>query len=242
MTADDLRHFTAEDFLGGTLLLVDKPLGWTSFDVVKKVRYLIRKKCGLKKIKVGHAGTLDPLATGLLVLCTGKFTKKITALTLDRKTYTGTFRLGETTPSFDLETEVDRSAPVEGITAADVRAAARKLSGVTMQMPPQFSAKLVDGKRAYLSARAGKTVELKAREIEISAFETDCSRFPEVDFLIACTTGTYIRAVARDLGELLGCGAHLTALRRTVSGNYGVEEALTVAEIEAALSAPAADV
>ncbi len=242
MTAEELKKRTAEDFQNGTLLLADKPLGWTSFDVVKKVRYLIRKKFGLKKIKVGHAGTLDPLATGLLVLCTGRYTKKITELTLDRKTYTGSFRLGETTPSFDLETEVDRSTSVEGITAEDVRAAAEKLSGVSMQMPPQFSAKLVDGKRAYLSARAGKTVELKAREVEISDFQTDAARFPEVDFSVTCTSGTYIRALARDLGEILGCGAHLIALRRTASGAYRSEDALTVPEIEDALTAGASDV
>lgn len=235
MTRTQLENFTAADFLEGQLLLVDKPLGWTSFDAVAKIRWLIRKKFDLKKIKVGHAGTLDPLATGLLIICTGKFTKRIAELTLADKTYTGTFTLGATTPSYDLETEIDRTFPLEGVTADKVQAAAVALSGKQMQVPPQFSAKLVDGKRAYLSARKGKEVEIPAREVEISKFTVDSSAMPSVEFEIICTKGTYIRAIARDLGETLGCGAHLTTLCRTAVGAYQLNDALAIDDFIAAL-------
>ena len=237
MTTEELERATAEDFLAGTLLLVDKPLTWSSFDVVKKIRYAVQHKFGLKKLKVGHAGTLDPLATGLLILCTGKFTKKITELTLSGKSYTGTFMLGATTPSFDLETEPDLIRSTAEVTPERIAEAAEQLTGVQQQVPPQFSAKLVDGKRAYLSARKGETVEIKSREVNISKFEVDTDTFPEVHFEIDCTTGTYIRAVARDLGEALGCGAHLTSLRRTAVGEYSAANSLTVQQVISALGA-----
>ncbi|MCA1751767.1 MAG: tRNA pseudouridine(55) synthase TruB [Flavobacteriales bacterium] len=237
MTAEEMEGATAEDFLTGKLLLVDKPLTWSSFDVVKKIRYNIQKKFGLKKLKVGHAGTLDPLATGLLILCTGKFTKKITELTLAGKSYTGTFMLGATTPSFDLETRPDQIRSTEGVTPEKIAEAAAELAGISQQVPPQFSAKLVEGKRAYLSARKGETVELKSREVNISKFEVSSEHFPEVYFEIDCSTGTYIRSIARDLGEALGCGAHLTSLRRTAVGDYRAENSLTVDQVIAALDA-----
>jgi tRNA pseudouridine55 synthase len=215
----------AEVFLNGKILLIDKPFGWTSFDVVKKIRNQIQRRYGLKKLKVGHAGTLDPLATGLLVLCTGKATKLISELTIADKAYTGTFRLGATTPSYDLETEVSETLPTLHITPAMVAQAAAKLSGEQQQVPPQYSAKQVDGKRAYDSARKGEEVKLAPNRVHISKFETDCSKLPDVRFAIVCTKGTYIRSIARDLGELLGCGAHLTELRRTFSGEYNVDDA-----------------
>ncbi len=222
-----LANPTAEAFIEGQVLLIEKPLGWTSFDAVKKIRSTLQRQYNLKKLKVGHAGTLDPLATGLLVLCTGKATKLISALTLDDKTYTGTFRLGATTPSYDLETELSDVLETSHITAEMVEAAALKLSGEQQQIPPQFSAKRVEGKRAYESARKGEEVALKANRIHISTFEVRCHELPNVHFEIACTKGTYIRSIARDLGESLGCGAHLTALRRTKSGIYNIEDALT---------------
>lgn len=235
MTEAQLKNFSASDFLEGQLLLVDKPLGWTSFDAVAKIRWLIRKKFDLKKIKVGHAGTLDPLATGLLIICTGKFTKRIAELTLADKTYTGTFMLGATTPSYDLETEIDQTFPLDGINSDAIQAAAEALSGKQMQVPPQFSAKLVDGKRAYLSARKGKEVDIPAREVDISIFAVDSGAMPSVEFKIICTKGTYIRAIARDLGESLGSGAHLTTLCRTAVGSYQLSNALSIDDFIAAL-------
>lgn len=235
ISPEELAGWELDDFLSGKLLLVDKPLGWTSFDAVKKIHWLIRRKFDIKKIKVGHAGTLDPLATGLLLICTGKYTKKIAALTLEGKRYTGTMVLGATTPSYDLETEVGNHQPTEHLIPADVEAAATALSGVQLQMPPQFSAKQVDGKRAYLSARKGKKVELTPREVTIDRFEVDASALPEVRFEIDCSKGTYIRAMARDLGEALGCGAYLSSLRRTGVGPYTVDQALDVDTCAAAL-------
>lgn len=223
----DYKKFTADDFLAGKLLLIDKPFGWTSFDAVKKVHYTIRKAFGLKKIKVGHAGTLDPLATGLLIICTGKFTKKIAELTLEDKTYTGTFTIGATTPSYDLESEVENHMPTAHITPEMVKDAAKKMSGVQMQMPPQFSAKQVDGKRAYESARKGIEVKLEPKEVNISRFEVDATSLPEVHFEITCSKGTYIRSMARDLGEILGCGAHLTKLVRTKVGAFELDDAVS---------------
>lgn len=223
----EYKTYTADDFLAGKLLLIDKPFGWTSFDAVKKVHYTIRKAFGLKKIKVGHAGTLDPLATGLLIICTGKFTKKIAELTLEDKTYTGTFTIGATTPSYDLESEVENHKPTAHITPEKVKDAAKKMSGVQMQMPPQFSAKQVDGKRAYESARKGIEVKLEPREVKISRFEVDPTSLPEVHFEITCSKGTYIRSMARDLGEILGCGAHLTKLVRTKVGAFELKDAVS---------------
>lgn len=231
----DYKFFTADDFLAGKLLLIDKPFGWTSFDAVKKVHYTIRKAFGLKKIKVGHAGTLDPLATGLLVICTGKFTKKIAELTLEDKTYTGTFTIGATTPSYDLESEVENHMSTAHITPEMVNDAAKKMSGVQMQMPPQFSAKQVDGKRAYESARKGIEVKLEPREVHISQFEVDTTSLPEVHFEITCSKGTYIRSMARDLGEMLGCGAHLTKLVRTKVGSFELDDAVSPEQFQSIL-------
>ena len=222
----DYSQLTVEDFQEGQLLLIDKPLTWTSFDAVKKIRYSIRKKFNLKKIKVGHAGTLDPLATGLLIICTGRFTKKIAELTLQEKTYTGTFTIGATTPSFDLETGLENEIPTDHITPSDVEKVAEQMTGKQEQIPPVFSAKKVDGKRAYESARKGKDVELKAQPIDIKRFEVNCEKLPLVQFTIECSKGTYIRSIARDLGEKLGTGAHLSALRREAIGNFQVENAI----------------
>jgi tRNA pseudouridine55 synthase len=216
------------DFLEGTTLLVDKPYEWTSFDVVNKLRWNIKQHFKLKKVKVGHAGTLDPLATGLLVICVGKHTKKIDEYMAGRKEYTGTILLGKTTPSYDLETPFNSEKEVEGISCEDIRAVAQKLTGNIDQVPPIFSAKQIDGKRAYDLAREGKTVELKANRVEVSLFDIECSRFPEIDFHVVCSKGTYIRSLAHDLGQLLGCGATLTSLRRTVSGEFTIEKARSV--------------
>ena len=228
----DYSKLTVEEFQAGQLLLIDKPLTWTSFDAVAKVRYAIRKKFNLKKLKVGHAGTLDPLATGLLIICTGKFTKRIADLTLENKTYTGTFTLGATTPSYDLETETENHRSTDQITDEMVQEAVSKMSGAIMQMPPIFSAKKVDGKRAYIAARKGKEVKLEARPVIISKFEADTSSLPEVKFEIECTKGTYIRSIARDLGEALECGAHLSELRRTKIGDYSAEKAIDPIEFQ----------
>lgn len=216
------------DFLEGEIILIDKPLHWTSFDVVKKIRYAIRKKTGLKKIKVGHAGTLDPLATGLLILCTGKKTKIIEGIQELEKEYTGKIRLGATTPSSDLETEIDKEYNISGLTQEKIDRAAESFIGEMDQVPPAFSAKKIDGKRAYLFAREGKEVEMKPKTIVISAFEVVNIDLPYVDFCIRCSKGTYIRSIARDLGEKLEVGGHLTELRRTKTGDYDVINAFTV--------------
>jgi tRNA pseudouridine55 synthase len=228
----DYGKLTVEEFQSGQLLLIDKPLTWTSFDAVAKVRYTIRKKFNLKKLKVGHAGTLDPLATGLLIICTGKFTKKITDLTVENKTYTGTFTLGATTPSYDLETETENHQSTDHITDEMVEEAVSQMRGAIMQMPPVFSAKKVNGKRAYISARKGKEVKLEARPVIISKFEIDTSSLPLVKFEIECSKGTYIRSIARDLGATLKCGAHLSELRRTMIGDYSVKNAIDPIEFQ----------
>ncbi|NEN24579.1 tRNA pseudouridine(55) synthase TruB [Cryomorpha ignava] len=222
----DYAQLSAEDFLEGQLLLIDKPLEWTSFDAVKKIRYSIRKKFNLKKIKVGHAGTLDPLATGLLIICTGRFTKKITELTLEEKSYSGTFTIGATTASYDLESEVENKTSTDHITTQDVEAAVAELTGKQEQVPPIFSAKKVDGKRAYESARKGEEVILKANTVEIKTFDVDCSELPLVRFSIICSKGTYIRSIARDLGEKLKTGAYLSELRRDAIGHFNLDNAI----------------
>ena len=214
------------DFVGGEVLLIDKPYQWTSFDVVNKIKYAFKPL----KLKIGHAGTLDPLATGLLVICTGKKTKEIELYQGQEKEYTGKFLLGETTPSFDLETEVDARYPTEHITGEAIEKARKAFIGVTEQIPPVFSAIKVDGKRAYQSARQGKEVELKARRIEISEFDIDTKYFPLVSFRIVCSKGTYIRSIARDFGLALGTGAYLAELRRTRIGLFDVKEAMKIEE------------
>lgn len=214
-----------QEFLEGKTILVDKPYGWTSFDVVNKIRWHLKKKLNVKKIKVGHAGTLDPLATGLLIVCTGKHTKLIESIMPGLKTYTGTFLIGKTTPSYDLETEFDRDFPTEHITEDLIESAREKLTGKINQTPPVFSAKQIDGKRAYDFARAGKEVKLNSVEVEIHEFIIDAKSFPEVHFKITCSKGTYIRSIAHDFGKLVNSGATLIALRRTNSGDFSIENA-----------------
>lgn len=221
------------DFVAGEVLLIDKPYEWTSFDVVGKVRNIVRRATGVKKIKVGHAGTLDPLATGLLILCTGKKTKEIMHIQAEDKEYTGTITLGATTPSYDLETEIDKTWPTDDLTLEQLQEAANTFVGDIMQRPPLFSAKKVDGKRAYELARKGSDLELKKNPVRIESFEIEAFRNPEVDFLIRCSKGTYIRSLAHDLGAELNNGGHLSSLRRTASGNFRVEDALTPEQFEA---------
>ncbi len=217
-----LEDYTEEELKAGTVFLVDKPLEWTSFQVVNKLRWVIRKTHNIKKIKVGHAGTLDPLATGLLIICIGKKTKEIELFQGKEKEYTGTITVGGTTPSFDLETEIDQTFPTNGINEADLKAAAEKLTGEIEQYPPIFSAVKIDGKRAYEGARKGEEVKVKPRQVNISKFEIDTSDFPKVHFTIVCSKGTYIRSMASDFGKLLNNGAHLSALRRERIGEFSL--------------------
>lgn len=219
---------TVEDFKEGQLLLIDKPLNWTSFQVVNKVRWLIRKKHDLKKIKVGHAGTLDPLASGLLILCTGKFTKRIEELQGQEKEYTGTFTLGATTPSYDLETEVNQNFHIDHITKEAIEKATVAFVGNIQQYPPVFSALKKDGKRLYEFARSGEEVEISARNVHISQFEITKIALPKVEFRVVCSKGTYIRSLAHDFGKALKSGAHLSSLRRTRIGDYRVEKAMSL--------------
>ena len=223
------------DFIQGELLLIDKAIDWTSFDAVNKVRRLISRKIGMK-LKVGHAGTLDPKATGLLLICTGAMTRKINDLVGLDKEYTGTFFLGATTPSFDTETEINHKSEIDHLTSEIILATTQKFIGTIQQVPPQFSAKLVDGKRAYLSARKNKEVKIEPATITIKEFEITRIELPEISFRIVCTKGTYVRALARDFGEALDSGAYLTSLRRTRIGQQNVTDALTVDQFEALLS------
>lgn len=218
------------DFKTGEIILVDKPLHWTSFDVVNKLRWKLKKQYDVKKMKVGHAGTLDPLATGLLIICTGKKTKVSQELTADDKTYTGTFLVGKTTPSFDLETEFDKTHPTVHINDDLMNKVVQDFIGEQLQTPPIFSAKKIDGKRAYESARQGKHVEMRKNLIHIHNFSIDTKDFPEVHFEIKCSKGTYIRSIANDLGEKLNSGACLIALRRTQSGDFSINDARSVEE------------
>ncbi len=223
------QDFSKDGFLNGQILLIDKPLGWTSFQVVNKLRWLIRKQFGIKKIKVGHAGTLDPLATGLLVICTGKFTKRIPELMSGIKMYSGVIRLGSTTPSYDLETAIDNTYPTEHISAQHLHAVKEQLTGEIMQVPPIYSAIKQDGERLYELARKGQTAEIPARPVTIFQWEVlDDSTFPDVFFRVTCSKGTYIRTLANDFGQLLQSGAHLAALRRESSGSHSVEDAFTI--------------
>lgn len=217
-----MESLSKEDFLEGQLLLIDKPLGWSSFQAVNKLKWAIRKKFQLKKIKIGHAGTLDPLATGLLLICTGKFTKKINALQGQAKEYTGTITLGTTTPSYDLETAVDATFSIAHITHELIQKTTTEFMGDIEQAPPVFSALKKDGKRLYEYAREGKEVAIKKRPVTISEFEITNIDLPNVDFRIVCSKGTYIRSLAHDFGKALRSGSHLSALRRTKIGDYNV--------------------
>ena len=218
----------AEDYLSGQVLLIDKPLNWTSFQVVNKLRWEIRRAYKIKKIKVGHAGTLDPLATGLLMICTGKMTKQIDSFQAQVKEYTGTLVLGSTTPSYDLETAIDQNFPTEHITKDLIQRMAHQFIGEISQFPPVFSALKQDGKRLYELARAGETVDIPARQIHILEFEITQVEGLNVHFRVVCSKGTYIRSLAHDFGKALNSGAHLSALRRTKIGDFDVADALSV--------------
>lgn len=217
-----------KDFVGGEIIIIDKPYRWTSFDAVKKLRGAVQKKLQVKKFKVGHAGTLDPLATGVLIVCTGRATKEIDRLQSGEKEYVATMRLGATTPSFDLETEIDREYPVSHITLEKVNKVLEQFTGKIMQVPPIYSAVKIDGKRAYKFARKGKEVELKAKPLEISEMELMEFDGEKLTIRVVCSKGTYIRALARDIGKALESGAHLIALRRTRVGNYSEKDALSI--------------
>ncbi|MGZ4034841.1 MAG: tRNA pseudouridine(55) synthase TruB [Bacteroidia bacterium] len=235
-----------KDFRTGEVLLINKPLTWTSFQVVNKMKWLIKNHPSLlldgKKIqpKIGHAGTLDPLATGLLIVCTGKQTKNIESYQAQEKEYTGTFFLGATTPCYDLEKPVDVHYPTDHITDELIVASTKQFIGKIQQTPPLFSAIKINGKRAYDIARAGETAEIKPKEITISEFEITRIALPEVDFRIVCSKGTYIRSLARDFGEALNSGAHLTVLCRTRIGNYLLKDAMSIEEFENSLKAETA--
>ncbi|HTL09878.1 MAG TPA: tRNA pseudouridine(55) synthase TruB [Chitinophagaceae bacterium] len=210
----------------GKVLLINKPYEWTSFDVIRKVRQLIKIK------KVGHAGTLDPLATGLLIVCTGKFTKRINEFMAKEKEYTGSITLGAVTPTFDLESEPMHQQPVSGITEEQVRAATTAFTGHILQVPPMHSAIKKDGKRIYEMARRGETMELEPRKLFIRAFEITSIEMPTVYFRVACSTGTYIRSLANDFGAALGCGGYLSSLCRTAIGEFRLEDAMTIEQLE----------
>ena len=219
---------TVEDFLDGQILLINKPLGWTSFDVVKKIKNLIRTKYSLKKIKVGHAGTLDPLATGLLIVCTGKFTKVISKIQGQEKTYTGTITLGGTTPSYDLETEVDNNYETAHITEELIKESTTQFIGEIDQKPPIFSALKKGGERLYEKARRGETIEIESRKVTVREFTITSIESLEVNFEIKCSKGTYIRSIAHDFGAALNSGGHLSKLCRTSIGEYQLSEAIDV--------------
>lgn len=222
---NSLDNYTETAWKEGHLLLVDKPLHWTSFQVVNKIRWLLKKKFGLKKLKVGHAGTLDPLASGLLLICVGKWTKRISEFQGMEKVYTGTLQLGATTPSYDLETEVDAHYPVAHITAEAIESVRNSFTGEQEQYPPVFSAIKKEGVRLYEHARKGEAVEVSPRKIHIHTFSVSAENFPELSFTVKCSKGTYIRSLAYDLGKKLHSGAFLSSLRRTEIGNFNVKEA-----------------
>ncbi len=226
-----------EDFKEGQVLLIDKPLTWTSFNAVNKIKWALKKQFKLKKIKVGHAGTLDPLATGLLIICTGKFTKRIAELQGQVKEYTGTITLGGTTPSFDMETEVNETFATEHITEEIIHATTAQFIGDIEQYPPVFSALKKDGKRLYEFAREGQEVEIKPRTINISEFEITEISMPHVKFRVVCSKGTYIRSLANDFGKALESGAYLSELRRTKIGDYEVTNAISPDDFVANLQA-----
>lgn len=234
MKKEDPRDF---DFEAGEILLIDKPPGWTSFDVVNKVRNLIKRYVG-KKVKVGHSGTLDPLATGLLVLASGKKTKTLESLTGLDKEYEGTIRLGASTPSYDLETEPGPESDLSALTEEMIREAVAALTGEIMQVPPAYSAIKKDGKALYKSARKGKKVEVAARKVQVYRFDILSIEMPDIRFRVHCGKGTYIRSLAHDLGTLLKVGAYLASLRRTAVGSFRVEEAYRIEDMASLLEKP----
>ena len=228
MVKYDLDQITHDDILNGKMLLIDKPLKWTSFDVVKYIRKSLVSKFKIKRIKVGHAGTLDPLATGLLIICIGKQTKKISEYQNQLKTYTGKFKLGETTPSFDGETEVNEVFDYDHIKELDLKNISKQFIGKKMQKPPIFSAIKKDGKRMYEYARENKKIEIQEREIQIHEFNITNFSSPYVEFHIKCSKGTYIRSIANDYGKKLNSGSYLFELRRVNIGDYSVLNALKI--------------
>ena len=227
---------SAEDFLNGQILLIDKPLHFTSFQAVNKLKYALINKIGLpKKFKIGHAGTLDPLASGLLLVCTGKFTKRITELQGQAKEYSGTFYIGATTPSYDLETEIDETFETSHIDEALIHETVKQFLGEIDQKPPIYSAIKKDGVRLYEHARAGEKIEIATRKTSIHEFEITRIALPEIDFRVVCSKGTYIRSLAFDFGKAMNSGSHLTALRRTKIGDYDVLNAIDVTLFEESL-------
>ena len=228
---------TAEHYLEGQILLIDKPLKWSSFQAVNKLKYILKRKYDLpKKFKIGHAGTLDPLATGLLIICTGKFTKRIAEIQGQAKEYTGTFAVGATTPSYDLETDVDATFPTEHITAQLIDETLQQFIGEIDQKPPIFSAIKKDGKRLYEHARAGEEVEIASRKTTVHEFEITRIELPEIDFRVVCSKGTYIRSLAFDFGKALNSGAYLSLLRRTKIGDYTVDDGIGPEDFEKSLA------
>lgn len=228
---------TTEDYLNGQIILIDKPLHWTSFQAVNKMKYALINKVGLpKKFKIGHAGTLDPLATGLLLVCTGKFTKRISELQGQAKEYTGTFYIGATTPSYDLETEIDQTFDSSHIDESLIHATVKHFLGEIDQKPPVFSAIKKDGIRLYEHARAGESVEIASRKTTIHEFEITRIELPEVDFRVVCSKGTYIRSLAFDFGKAMNSGSHLIVLRRTKIGDYKVNNAIDITLFEQSLA------
>ena len=218
-------------FEQGEIILVNKPYRWTSFDVVNFVRNYIKSLPGLKKIKIGHAGTLDPLATGLLILCTGRMTKQIEQFKEFDKEYTGTFTMGATTPSFDLETEINQTFPIEHITTEAIHICSQELTGTFQQLPPAFSAVKIRGVRAYEYARKDQEVTIKTKKVSVPVFEIISIELPVISFRIVCSKGTYIRAIARDFGEKLHCGAYLSSLCRTRIGTYYLKDAFDLEDL-----------
>lgn len=228
---------TAEDYQNGQILLIDKPIHWSSFQAVNKLKYALINKLGLpKKFKIGHAGTLDPLATGLLLVCTGKFTKRITELQGQPKEYTGTFFIGATTPSYDLETEIDQTFPTEHIDENLIHETVKQFLGEIDQKPPIYSAIKKDGVRLYEHARAGEIIEIASRKTTIHEFEITKIALPIIDFRVVCSKGTYIRSLAYDFGKAMHSGSHLTVLRRTKIGDYDVNNGIDVVQFEASLT------
>lgn len=227
-----MTTFTKQAFEQGQILLIDKPLNWSSFQAVNKIKWLIKKQYGLKKIKVGHAGTLDPLATGLLLICTGKMTKVISELQGQQKQYTGSIYLGATTPSYDLETQIDQTFAIDHITQENLDQIRNLFIGDIMQVPPIFSALKKDGKRLYEHARKGEEVEIQSRPIHIENLLFTSVKLPKIEFQVDCSKGTYIRSLAFDIGKALNSGAHLTSLRRTKIGQYDVQQAWNIEDFE----------
>jgi tRNA pseudouridine55 synthase len=224
-------NYTKEEFEQGQVLLIDKPLQWTSFDVIQKLRNILRIR------KIGHAGTLDPLATGLLIVCTGKFTKRINEYMAQEKEYTGTITLGATTPTYDLESEPENFKPIDSITEEKIKETIKKFTGEIQQIPPAHSAIKIGGKRVYELARQGKEVKLEPRKVTIKEFEITSIALPIVEFRIVCTTGTYIRSIANDFGAELQCGGHLSSLRRTRIGAFEASQAIPLDELQAKVKA-----